>query len=260
MKKPFVFITIFIAAFLALFVFRMGIRDLALKWEKNGLPQETRIIPTKTLSASPVVTVTKFAGINLAVPFVPQAPFGDWSLPYQEACEETSAILVDKYYKNEQITPEIVNEEILKLVDWQQKRFGYYFHTTVKETATILKEYFGYKRVDVLRNVGMDDIKEHVLAGRPVIAPFAGRLLGNPYYTQPGPIYHMLVIKGVTKDGDFITNDVGTKRGQNYVYDDEVLYNALHDAPTGSDGWSGVNTEEYIKTGQKAIIVVYPNQ
>ena len=233
-----------------------------MEWEKNGLPEETRIPIKSETPLKPSATTSSLpltGQVNLAVPFVAQAPFGDWSLPYQEACEETSAILVDRSYKNQKITPEDAKQEILKLVEWQKRKFGYYFHTTAEETAMMLRQYFGYKRVDVLRNISIDDIKSHLLAGRPVIVPLAGRELGNPYYTQPGPIYHMLVIKGFTKDGKFITNDVGTRRGQNYTYDEDVLFNAIHDAPTGGDGWNVVDVDAYVKTGRKVIVVVYPN-
>lgn len=282
MKKILIPIAIFIAAFL-LSMFRTNVRDLArapielsskvrdfarsftLEREKNGLPQETRITATATpspatvASTKPVSTPTpsvKASEINLAVPFVPQAPFANWDLPYQEACEETSAILVDKFYKNESLTPQEANVEILKLVDWQKRKFGYYMHTTAAETATILKEYFGYKRVDVLYDISSEDIKKHLLAGRPVIVPVDGQQVGNPYYRQPGPSYHMLVVKGFTADGKFITNDVGTKRGYNYVYDIPTFYNAIHDAPSGGDG---PIAEEVVRTGRKAIVVVYPN-
>ncbi|MBI2063939.1 MAG: C39 family peptidase [Candidatus Yanofskybacteria bacterium] len=262
MRKLVTFITIFIAVFLVLFLLRTDVRDLALEWEKNGLPEETRIPFQSETPLKPVATASippLARQVNLAVPFMPQAPFGNWELPYQEACEETSAILVDKFYKNEPITAEAAKNEILKLVEWQKQRLGYYFHTTAAETAMMLKQYFGYKRVDILRNITIDDIKSHLLAGRPIIVPLAGRMLDNPYYTQPGPIYHMLIIKGFTKDGKFITNDVGTKRGQNYAYDEKVLFNAIHDAPTGGDGWAIDNVEEYVKTGGKTIVVVYPN-
>ena len=67
---------------------------------------------------------TNFTGINLAVPFSAQAPYGDWSLPYLEACEETSALPVDRFYKNETLTPEMVKQEILKMVVWENKTFG----------------------------------------------------------------------------------------------------------------------------------------
>ncbi len=258
MRRAIVFIIIlFITASVFIF-FRSPVENFILELKKLKLPKETRFIPTKTplvsTSATPINN-----GINLAVPFSSQAPFGNWGLPYQEACEETSVILIDKFYKNESVTPEIVDKEILALVEWQKKKFGYYFHTTANETATMLREYFGYKRVDVLTNITLKDIKSHILAGRPVIVPLAGQLIGNSYYRQPGPVYHMLIIKGITKNGDFITNDVGTKRGQNYIYNDDVLFNAIHDAPRGGDGWEVANAEKYVLTGQKAIIVVYPN-
>jgi hypothetical protein len=259
-KALIIFAAIFIVTFLFLIFFRTNIRDFAFELQKQGLPQETRITPTPKYSSSPKVStsVAAFAGINLAVPFSPQAPFGDWSLPYEDACEETSAILVDAYYRNKALTADIVNQEILAVVAWEKIKFGYYENTSAAETAVILREYFGYKRVDVLYNITIDDIKNQILAGRPVIVPLDGRLLGNPYYTQPGPVYHMLVIKGITKDGNFITNDVGTRRGQNYVYNSQVLFDAIHDAPKGGPAWPA-DPEAYIKTGNKAMIVVYPN-
>lgn len=261
MKKLLAFIAIPIVIVLLFIFFRTDIQDLALEWRKRGLPQETSFTPTDVPSGvpSPKASAGKLTEINLAVPFSPQAPFADWSLPYQEACEETSAILVDRFYKNQPLSAEAAQQEILKLVDWEKRKFGYYMHTTAAETATILRQYFGYKRVDVLYDITADDIKSHLLAGRPVIAPLAGQLVGNPYYHQPGPGYHMLVIKGITKNGDFITNDVGTKRGQNYVYDDEVLFGAIHDAPEGGDGWPVADAGKYVETGRKAIVVVYPN-
>ena len=70
-------------------------------------------------------------------------------------------------------------------------------------------------------------------------------MLGNPYYKQPGPIYHALVLKGYTKDGKFITNDPGTKRGADYLYDPQVILNAMHE-------WNSGDVEH----GRKMAIVV----
>ena len=92
-----------------------------------------------------------------------------------------------------------------------------------------------------------------------MIVPAAGRLLGNKYFQQPGPVYHMLVVKGFTSDGKIITNDVGTRRGQNYVYDEDVFLNAIHEVPAGGDAWPpGVDPAEYIQTGRRAMITVHP--
>jgi len=256
-----------------LYYFRVSIRDSVFEWSKKDLPKEStykevRLHPTSlpkpqitAIPANPMpvpspTPTPPFQGINLAVPFSSQAPYGDWSLPYEEACEETSSLLVDRFYKGQGITPETAKDEILKMVDWEKSKFGYYEDTTAAETATMLREYFGYKKVEVKYDITVDDIKNEILSGRPVILPLAGRLLYNPYYRQPGPPYHMLVVKGVTQDGDLITNDVGTRRGYNYIYNADVLFNAIHDAPGGGK----INDlEKYVLTGRKAMIVVYPN-
>ena len=71
--------------------------------------------------------------------------------------------------------------------------------------------------------------------------------MGNPYFTAPGPLYHNLVLTGFTKDGLIITNDPGTRRGENYTYKLDVLYAAIHDF-TGD--------KENIENGKKAMIIV----
>jgi len=256
MKKILIAVGALVIVGAVAFYWRVNIQDSILELKKRQLPTEIKNAATSSLTAA---TSTKFTGLNLAVPFSSQAPYGDWSLPYLEACEETSALLVDRFYTNAQLTPEIVKQEILKIVAWENKIFGYYEHTTAKETGRILKEYFNYKRVDVIYDISPDDIKTQIMAGRPVIVPLAGRMVNNPYYRQPGPIYHMLVIKGLTKDGNFITNDVGTKRGGNYVYAAKVLYDAIHDAPFGGGELTTPELEKYIPAGKKAMIVVYPN-
>jgi Peptidase_C39 like family len=257
MKKTLIIIAgVLIVIGAVAFYFRSDLSDIPLELEKSQLPAEVKNVATLPAITD---TSTKFTGINLAVPFSSQAPYGDWGAPYGQACEEASAMLVDHFYKNTGLTPEIAKQELLKIVAWENKTFGYYEHTTAKETGRMLNEYFGYQRVEVNYDISLEDIKAQIMAGRPVIVPLAGRLINNPYYRQPGPIYHMLVIKGLTKDGNFITNDVGTRRGANYVYNAKVLYDAIHDAPFGGGELTTSELEKYIPTGRKAIIVVYPN-
>ena len=184
------------------------------------------------------------AEINLKIPFTSQAPHANWNLPYGEACEEASALMVHYFYKNKTFTKESADAEIKKLVDFQTKKYGFYKDTAAEETARFIKDYWKYKKVRVLPAT-IDAIKQELAAGRPVIIPAAGRLLGNPNFRQPGPLYHMLVVKGYTKDGKFITKDPGTRNGANYVYSQKVLMNAIHD-------WNGGD----VNNGKKMIIVV----
>ena len=82
-----------------------------------------------------------------------------------------------------------------------------------------------------------------------VLVPTNGQALGNPYYRPPGPERHYLVIKGYdSRTEEFITNDPGTKRGQDYRYKQDVLFKAIRDYSSGY--------HEPIKDIRKVMIVV----
>ncbi|MBU0645999.1 C39 family peptidase [Patescibacteria group bacterium] len=189
------------------------------------------------------------AQMNLAVPFTPQAPFSNWDLPFQEACEEASVYMVHEYYQGTpggRIGAEAAEQALLKIVEYENALFGDYLDTSAAQTAILVEQMYGYGRVDLLANPTVEQIKEQIAAGRPVIVPAAGQQLHNPYFTQPGPLYHMLVIRGYTEKG-FITNDPGTRHGEGYFYPFETLMSALHD-------WNGGDVDN----GQKIILIIYP--
>lgn len=201
----------------------------------------------KTTIATPAPTEKIPAEMNLAIPFTSQAPYGTWDLPYQEFCEEASILMTMRYLTNQPITTaDAAATGMNDIRVFEEKEFGYYEDTTADEVATIIKKHFGYNKVQVRLNPTIEDIKQAVAAGKPVLVPAAGRQLGNPYYTAPGPLYHMLVIKGFTAKNQFITHDPGTRHGAGYLYDVNVLMNAIHD--WRSDG--------NIEQGRKVIIIV----
>lgn len=187
--------------------------------------------------------------VNLAVPFTSQAPTGDWNLPYQEACEEASAIMVDAFYRGQagKIAPDVAKKAIDHLVAFEQSTYGEYEDTSAEETAGFLRSYFKYKNVFVRPLSSVNDIRTVVANGYPVIIPVAGKLLPNPYFRNGGPLYHMLVVKGYTADR-FITNDPGTRRGADYTYSFDALMKAAHD-------WNGGD----VVHGQPMMVVVIPN-
>ncbi len=212
----------------------------------DSSPQTTA--KAKDVLAAPFDLPTE---INLSVPWMSQAPLSNWDMPYQEACEEASMIMVSKFYanfKDARIPPEQADAEILKLVDFETNTLGYYKDTTAQETSDILQLYFGFKDVRVLPLKSIDDIKNIVGRGYPVIVPFYGKALKNPNFRNGGPPYHMLVIKGYLSDGRLITNDPGTRKGLDYIYDAQTIMDAAHD-------WNGGDVEN----GKKVMIVVLPN-
>lgn len=191
-------------------------------------------------------TTTLPEQVNLKIPFTSQAPHQNWEDPYGEFCEEASALMVVSYIQNQPIlSADDADKKLLAIKDFEEKKFGFHLDTTAEQTAIILREHFNLTKVELVENPTSLDIKTALADGKAVILPLAGRELGNPYYQQPGPLYHMLVVKGYTKNGSFITNDPGTKRGADYIYTESVLMNALHDWNDGD-----------VYNGKKVMIIV----
>ena len=186
--------------------------------------------------------------INLNIPFFSQAPDCDWGEPWQEACEEASAVLAYYYATDQELNKEQFKKEILSLVDWQMENFGDYEHTSIEQTVEMMSSNFQISnfKFQILKNPSIQTIKQELTKGYPIIAPFAGRQLGNPFYSGEGPYYHVMVIKGYDEK-NFITNDVGTRRGENFIYPYETIMSAMHD-------WH----DEDINLGERRIIVVRP--
>ncbi|MDP7454623.1 MAG: C39 family peptidase [Candidatus Peribacteraceae bacterium] len=182
---------------------------------------------------------------QINVPFSPQAPHANWDPPYQEACEEIALIMVHYFLEGLELTPEIADKEIKKIVKWEEEH-GYPEDVTLEQLNQIGCEYYKDCTNFVINQVTTESIKEELAKGNPIIIPAAGRRLLNPYFSGEGPWYHMLVVKGYDRN-EFITNDPGTKRGDGYKYKYDVLVNAIHD-------WTGVKEE--IEGGQRKMMVV----
>lgn len=150
--------------------------------------------------------------------------------------------------KGEPVTRASGDREILDMVDFQVREYGGHFDLDAQQIAKLIRDYYKYGRVEVHYDIKIEDIKEELAKGNVVIAPMAGRMLGNPYYTPPGPVYHNILFKGYDdRSHEFITNDCGTRRGRNYRYKYETAYNAIHD-------WTG--SKSTIASGKKAVIVI----
>jgi len=98
----------------------------------------------------------------------------------------------------------------------------------------MIREVYGLK-TEIKKDYTENDLKRALTDGKLVILSLNGRLLGNPNFRSPGPIYHMLVLRG-WNEKEFITNDPGTRKGKNYTYTYETLHNAaaewIHDQKT----------------------------
>jgi len=191
--------------------------------------------------------------VLLNVPFVVQAPLANWDNPiFQDACEE-AAILMAKYWLlGKDISSQQAYNEILKLAEFEQEKYGNYFDHSAEDVVQIIKDYIDYQEVYFKKDIDINDIKTELARGNLVVVPINGQAISNPYYSPPGPERHMLVIIGYNnKTKQFITNDSGTKNGKNYCYNQDVLFWSIRDYPTG-------HKIPIVRT-EKAMIIVKSN-
>lgn len=186
--------------------------------------------------------------VELKVPFLCQAPEANWGQPWQDACEEAAIVIAMHYVNNSALDRESGRREILALVRYEIKKYGGHYDLTAEQSARLMTDYYKFNHYSLSYKFTVADMKAELAKGNLIVAPMAGRLLGNKYYQRPGPAYHYLVFKGYDDStGEFITNDPGTKRGRGYRYKYAVAYNAIHD-------WAG--RKDNIATGRKVMIVV----
>lgn len=172
----------------------------------------------------------------LDVPFLSQAPFGDWPDPrQQDGCEEAASIMALAWARGAPLDKDEGLREIFALAEYQENAYGSYHDTSAADTASrIISGYYNWPNATVQENITLDDIKAELKQGRLVITPMNGQALQNPNYTAPGPERHMVVVKGYAPDKqEFITNDPGTRKGQGYRYPEGIFYAAIRDYPTG---------------------------
>lgn len=182
---------------------------------------------------APVVTAT----INLNVPFTSQAPTGEWDDErQQDGCEEASALMAMRWVQGKtSISATDARKEIVAISDYEQKTYGEFRDVSLADMKKwIFNDYFKYQNVEVKMNITAADIIAELSAGNVVLLPMNGQKLGNPNFTAPGPERHFIVVKGYDPaKKQFITNDPGTKRGQNYRYSEATIMNAILAYPSG---------------------------
>ncbi|MEX2053014.1 MAG: C39 family peptidase [Candidatus Paceibacterota bacterium] len=209
-------------------------------------PAPTSPTPETTATRTPRPTITpqpsRTPGVTDSyvlhgVPFTPQAPFGEWNDPRQaDACEESSAIMAMAWARGDtSFTLEDAKTKIIAISEYELANHGSFTDTSAFDTVErIFKGYFGYNNVELRYDISIADIKEALFDGHLVMVPANGQKLGNPYFTPPGPLRHMLVIRGYdVSQKQFLTNDPGTRRGELYAYSENVLFEAIRDYATG---------------------------
>lgn len=205
-----------------------------------------------TVSPSSSVTITPSPSLStsveektvLNVPFLVQAPFGNWDARHEDACEEASLIMVEHFRAGTPLTSDASADNEIKAMIAYEGAHGYGLSITVEQLGGLATIYYGDRMTNFRTETFTEEkVEAEINAGKPVIIPAAGQVLDNPYFSNGGPLYHMLVIKGYDATG-YITNDPGTKRGDGSHYTYDNLYDAVHDWNNGD-----------ILNGQKVYLV-----
>jgi hypothetical protein len=216
---------------------------------RNPKQNQNSNVP-KNVNAPKNTDTTTAVAVNLAVPFTSQAPFKVWDAFHEDACEEAAFLMVNRYYTGKAISgPQEADDELHKIMDWEETEHAYGLSITAEEAATVLRGFYGYKNVELVENPSVETLKNALRQKLPVIVPADGKMLENPNFRNGGPAYHMLVLKGFTTTGRWITNDPGTRLGANFTYREANIMESMHD-------WNGGD----VANGRKVVIIVHPNK
>lgn len=157
--------------------------------------------------------------VILPVPFTSQAPEGNWVEPWDNACEETSMVMVESYYRgNWTLNVEKSKKEIQNVLSQKETLLGKSKDESPEKAVKLITEV--YKReAAVVKDITVEKIKREIDGGYPVIIAFDARLVRNANFISPKPTYHVAVIVGyddTTKQ--FILNEPGTSDGKHFRY------------------------------------------
>lgn len=221
-----------------------SVEDASLA-QGEGKETDPLPVPLPIPFVSAVPTEPYPIAIRLPVPFSSQAPAGSWQQPWIDACEEMSFLMVKSFMEGSTWTADTAARAIHEFVAWEKKR-GYGGSITLEELAEVIGEKYPEYRAIISADVSIENIEHILQQGSPIIVPTAGRELNNPYFSNGGPWYHMLVITGYDAT-HFITNDPGTEAGEGYSYSKEHLIRAVHN-------WTGLAEE--IGQGKPLLMIV----
>lgn len=172
------------------------------------------------------------------VPFLVQAPFGNWGDPrLAQGCEEAAALMAVAWAKGQaSISPAMGRKQIIAISNWEKKNLSYYQDTSIQDTADyIFKRYLGFDEIEVRKNISTADIISEIQNGNIILTAINGRKINSPYYRKPGPFQHTILVVGYDLATDsFIVNDPGTIHGAGWKVPQATMQAALQDYPTGN--------------------------
>ena len=204
------------------------LKEIKSSSETSSTPSSTSTPSTPSTTS---FTETSAQSNLLKVPFICQAPMQtveNWKF-HEESCEEAAVLQAYLYEIGTTMTRQEANDEILKMIEWEKTTFGEHKDLYADALKDFIIGYYqiSESQIKIIYDADLDDIKQMINSGHPVIVPIMGDILKNPNYPYPG--YHMLVVTGFTDDM-IVTNDNGTRKGESYSYPNDRFLKAMQSA------------------------------
>lgn len=175
-------------------------------------------------------TKTAYAQTDLQVPYVSQAPLGNWSdARFKDGCEEASVIMAGFWAKSEGVSAANAQAIIKDLAAYEKKVWHFHQDTSAADTAGLLVHYFGMQPV-LKYDITTADIRDALDENTLVIVPVNGTKLGI-YGGRVIP-RHTVVVTGFDPETNVFTINDPVK-GRGIKISGAVLERALRDYPSG---------------------------
>lgn len=189
----------------------------------------------------PVTAQGRPQSVILNVPYVMQAPFGNWNDRRQQyGCEEAAIVMAMAWVRSATNSPTdtIFKEEalrdIINMSEYERVIYGFYEDTNAQDTARLIKEVYQHQNVEVKENISSESIKQELANNRVVIFPLNTRLTGMSVYNN-GPIRHTIVAVGYDdKNDEIIVHDPIFRNGEYLWIPSKNLDKALWNYSSGN--------------------------
>lgn len=204
---------------------------------KKNLPISIIILIAITMTGCGKLPATT----NIDVPFTSQAPTGNWSEPWQNACEETSVYMVTSFYAEDTIKKSEAIKHIKAIIAAKNEEFQVSTDESLEKISELIKLLGLPWSTEIVIDPTLEDIKKQLANNQPIIAPVFAPALN---YGAGGPDYHVMVMTGYDDNtSEFIVNDPAMKNGQGVRFKYDLFIKAIHD----------LNQTNY-KAGEKALL------
>lgn len=189
----------------------------------------------------PVTAQGRPQSVILNVPYVMQAPFGNWNDRRQQyGCEEAAIVMAMAWVRSATNSPTdtIFKEEalrdIINMSEYEKVIYGFFEDTNAQDTARLIKDIYQHQNVEVKENISSETIKQELANNRVVIIPLNTRETGMSVYSN-GPIRHTVIAVGYDdKNDEIIVHDPIFSGGEYLWIPSERLDKALWNYTSGN--------------------------